>query len=182
MAWSTPLTAVSNATLTAAQWNASVRDNLLETFPAKVTAAGQIPVGTAANAIAARTCGSEVISASEAVNVTSYADIGGGTLGPTVTVTTGTFVFVILSCNMTNSAAGAASYMSYAISGATTAAADDTRALYYETANINDLFAASRICFHTVTAGSNTFRAKYRVGASTGTFGTRQLGILNFGQ
>jgi hypothetical protein len=29
MAWTTPLTAVANVALTAAQWNASVRDNLL---------------------------------------------------------------------------------------------------------------------------------------------------------
>jgi len=39
MAWFTPLAGVSTATLTAAQWNASVRDNLLETAPAKATSA-----------------------------------------------------------------------------------------------------------------------------------------------
>ena len=54
MAWSAPMTAVSGSVLTAAQFNTYVRDNLNETAPAKATAAGQIFVSTAANAIAAR--------------------------------------------------------------------------------------------------------------------------------
>lgn len=182
MAWSTPLTAVSNATLTAAQWNASVRDNLLTTFPALASVAGQLAVATAANAIAARSCPSDLIDTAENVTATSFGDISGGTLGPTVTVTTGAFVYVLMSCNLFNNTGGAASYMSYAVSGATTAGADNTRALYYESSNAGDLIAFGVMVPHPVTAGSNTFRAKYRVGAGTGTFGTRRLAILNFGQ
>lgn len=181
MAWSTPMTATSGSVFTAAQFNSSVRDNLLETLPAKVTAAGQLGVATGANAIIARSCPSSIVSTSEGVVATSYGNISGGTVGPTVTVTTGTFAFVILGCNMTNNTAGSASYMSYQVSGATADLADDTRALYYEVAAANDLFASSRICFHSLTGGSNTFQAKYRVGAGTGTFGTRQLAVLPFG-
>jgi hypothetical protein len=181
LAWVTPPTFTSGAVLTAAQLTI-LGNNLLETLPAKVTAAGQIGVGTAANAIAARTCPSNVVSTSEAVNVTSYANISGGTLGPTVTVTTGTFAFVFLGCNMFNNTGGAASYMSYAVTGATADAADDTRALYYESSNANDLIGFGNICFHTLVAGSNTFQAKYRVGAGTATFGSRRLAVMNFGQ
>jgi hypothetical protein len=182
MAWSVPLTAVSSTALTAAQWNASVRDNLLTTLPALVTTAGQIGVATGANAIAARSCPSDIISTAEAVVATSYANISGGTVGPTVTVTTGSFVFVALACNMFNTTGGAASYMSYAISGATTQAADDTHALYYESSNAGDLIAMGIVIPNAVTSGSNVFQAKYKVGAGNGTFGTRRLAVLNFGQ
>lgn len=52
MAWSAPATAVANTFLTAAFWNTQVRDNLLETAPAKAAAAGDSFYATAANAIA----------------------------------------------------------------------------------------------------------------------------------
>lgn len=51
MAWTTPLTAVSGSILTAAQWNASVRDNLNETAPAKATTADRMFVTTGPNAL-----------------------------------------------------------------------------------------------------------------------------------
>lgn len=182
MAWSVPLTAVSNATLTAAQWNASVRDNLLTTFPAIATTAGQLAVATGANAIAARTCPSDIVSAAEAVVATSYGNISGGTVGPTITVTTGAYCFVVLSCQLSNTTGGAASYMSYTISGATTQAAADSTALYYESSNAGDIIGMSVIIPNSLTAGSNTFQAKYKVGAGNGTFGSRRMAILNFGQ
>lgn len=182
MAWTTPLTAVANAALTAAQWNASVRDNLLTTMPALVSAAGQLGVGTGANAIAARNCPSNVVATAEAVVATSYGNISGGTVGPTLSsLTTGANAFVVLSCNMFNSTGGAASYMSYAVSGSTTDSADDTRALYYESSNAGDLIAIGTVIPHNLTAGVNTFQAKYRVGAGTGTFGSRRIAVLNFG-
>lgn len=51
MAWSAPITAVTNATLSAAQWNASVRDNLNETAPAKATVANRVIVTNGANTV-----------------------------------------------------------------------------------------------------------------------------------
>lgn len=182
MAWSTPLTAVSGAALTDSQWNASVRDNLLTTFPALATTAGQLAVATGANAIAARSCPADIVSAAEAVVATSYGNISGGTVGPTVTVTTGTSVMVVLACQLSNTTGGAASYMSYAISGATPQSAADSQALYYESSNAGDIIGIGTVIPNTVTAGSNTFQAKYKVGAGNGTFGSRRLAILNFGQ
>lgn len=52
MAWTAPATAVANTFLTAAFWNTQVRDNLLETAPAKAAVAGDTFYATAANAIA----------------------------------------------------------------------------------------------------------------------------------
>lgn len=51
MAWSTPFTAVDGNAFTAAQFNASVRDNLLETAPAKVTTGGALMASVGAHEI-----------------------------------------------------------------------------------------------------------------------------------
>jgi hypothetical protein len=52
MAWTAPRTWVSGETLTAALLNTHLRDNLLETAPAKVTTAGDLTYATGANALA----------------------------------------------------------------------------------------------------------------------------------
>lgn len=182
MAWTAPKTWTAGSVLTAAELNTHVRDNLLETLPAKASAAGQVGVATGANTIAARTCPSSIVSASEGVVATSYGAISGGTAGPTLSsLTTGATVFVLLSCNMTNSTGGAASYMSYAVSGDTTDASADTRALYYESSNAGDLIGFGSMFPHSVNAGTNTFTSQYKVGAGTGTFGSRRIAVLNFG-
>jgi hypothetical protein len=180
--YTVPLTAVAGAALTDSQWNATVRDNILTMFSALASAAGQIAVATGVNAIAARNCPSNLVATAEAVVATSYGNISGGTVGPTVSsLTTGSLAFVVLSCNMFNTTGGAASYMSYDVSGATTDAANDSRALYYESSNNGDLIAMGNVIPQTLTAGSNTFQAKYRVGAGNGTFGSRRIAVLNFG-
>ena len=50
--WTTPKTYSVGAVGTAAERNTYERDNLLETVPAKLTAAGEVPYGTAANTLA----------------------------------------------------------------------------------------------------------------------------------
>jgi len=52
MGWTAPRTWTTSELVTAAIMNTHVRDNLLETAPAKVTAAGDIVYATAANALA----------------------------------------------------------------------------------------------------------------------------------
>lgn len=177
------MTFTAGAVLTAAQLNTHLRDNLNETAPAKATTAGSVFAGAGTNSISEHICPSGIVSASEGVVATSYGNISGGTVGPTFTVTTGTFCFVSISCNMLNNTGGAASYMGYAVSGASTIAADDTKALYYESSNAGDIIGIGTIIPESgLTAGSNTFTAKYRVGAGTGTFASRRLSVLNFGQ
>ena len=58
MAWTAPRTWTTGEIVTAALMNAQIRDNMLETAPAKTAAAGDLYYGTAANAIAALTAGS----------------------------------------------------------------------------------------------------------------------------
>ena len=171
------MTAVSGSVFTAAQFNTYVRDlgNLNETAPAKATAAGQIFVSTAANSVAARTVNADFISTQETTTSTSYTDLA--TTGPTVTATTSASAIVATYCNMFHSA-GLASWMSYDISGATTAASDDNRAIQLQSTGgqrMGGTFFHSAI----LNPGTNTFTAKYRVSTSgTGTFSVRRLMVI----
>lgn len=178
MAWTTPTTWTSGAVLTAAQLNQQLRDNLNETAPAKFTAAGQMFVSTAANAGAART--PQFSSITTLDNVTSSSYVDATTPGPAVTVTSGTTALVIVACKMLVSAATDA-WMGFAVSGATTAAAFDSGAFSNSFA-VSTVFAQGSMAFLDtgLTAGSNTFTAKYRVGANTGGFSSRKVTVLPF--
>lgn len=59
MAWTAPRTFVTDEVVSASQLNAHVRDNMLETAPAKAAAAGDLFQASAANAIAVLPLGTE---------------------------------------------------------------------------------------------------------------------------
>jgi len=169
------MTAVANTVFTAAQFNTYVRDNLNQTAPALATAAGQLFVSTAANAIAARTVSADLITTSETTTSTTYANLA--TTGPTVTVTTSASCIVAIYCNMQNSSNAA--WMSYGITGATTNAEVDNRAIQVAANAAGQRVGA--VFFHStiLTPGVNTFTAKYRVSTSgTGTFSDRRLMVI----
>ncbi|MEU7170301.1 hypothetical protein ABZ949_02270 [Micromonospora tulbaghiae] len=177
MAWSVPLTAVSNSPLTAAAWNASVRDNLLETAPAKFTGAGQLFVSTGANAGAARTPASATVATNESTNSTTYTNLV--TAGPQVVSTTGTSALCFWQAQMGNSTSGSNAFMSVAVSGASTVAASDTFSSRYQSygSNARHRSAAAHL-FTGLTAGSNTFTAQYRVDGGSGAFIDRSLIVI----
>lgn len=178
MSWSTPLTAVSNATLTAAQWNASVRDNLLETAPAKATAAGRIFVTTAANAIAERVPSSATIATTETTASTTYVDLV--SVGPTVTVTTGTSALIAITCGLSQNTVGGYCNASVLVSGASSIAAG-TFVLNFRSGAANQQLVATNFNLMTgLTAGSNTFKMQYNAGAGggTATFFNRHLVVI----
>lgn len=181
MAWTTPLTAVSNAALTAAQWNASVRDDLAETAPAKATAAGQIFVSTAANAIAARVPTHSTVATTELTASTTYIALT--TAGPAVTVTTGTQAVVFLSTGMTQSLGGGFCNCSFAVSGATTIAAGAQNAgiVSYRPSATGTQTTQGVTWLQTgLTGGSNTFTMLYNAGAGGGnaSFFQRELVVI----
>lgn len=189
MAWTTPLTAVTNATLTAAQWNASVRDNLAETAPAKATATGRIFVGTGTNAIAERIPSCAYTGpASQGTASTSFTDLT--TVGPVIsTLTTGTSAIYGVATYLLSTQAQAGAYMAPQVSGATSISPVTTKSLRLisEVANVNQKVSYVSM-FHAnmsgtgLTAGSNTFTAKYAStsGASTATFDEREMWVIPF--
>lgn len=181
MAWSTPLTAVSNATLTASQWNASVRDNLLMTAPALATTAGSIFAATGTNAIAQRTPGTNAVGGSETTTSTTYTSTlsgGAGSAGPAVTVTSGPKALIAFHCRQSSSVSGTNVWTSVAVSGATAIAANDSWAFSSDTTG--QLYHGISYIEPNLTAGSNTFTMQYRVSGGTGTFSNRRLNVVPF--
>lgn len=113
------------------------------------------------------------IDTSETTVSAVYADLA--TVGPAVTVTTGTKALVILGGAVFNSGAGA-SLMGFAVSGATTVAAADPYALWKSGV---DAIEASRVMLVSgLTAGSNVFTAKYKATSGTATFLYRTIAVL----
>ena len=152
MAWTAPKTWAVGDVLTASDLNTYNRDNLTALQPQQAT-----------------------VSTQQTTTATSYPDLG--TVGPAVTLTTGTSVLVDIGAFMTNtgSAGIAASSMAVAVSGATTIAAPASQVYCAIGATGNNpSFKMSYTGLVTgLTAGSNTFTAKYQVSAGTGTFAER---------
>lgn len=175
MAWTTPLTAVANTALTAAQWNLSVRDNLLETPAAKATAANRIFVTTGSGAIAERRIVDDIVETSETTTSTTYDDLT--TIGPQIaSLNTGTKVFVWINCTLSSSVTTNAARASFEVAGASTITAIDGRSI------ASTLTTGIRCGVSTlldVTAGNNTFTMKYKHSGGTGTFSSRRLQVMS---
>lgn len=185
MAWTSPLTAVANAALTAAQWNASVRDNLNETATAKFTAAGQYFVATAANAGAARIATQDFYATASGTDTTNSTTFTALTGGPAPVATTGTSAMVFLWARMFNNTAGGRNVAGFAVSGASTIAATDIRSIAMTSNAANEEYwVGAAFMMNSVTApltaGSNTFTMQMRVTTGTGTFAPRSMVVLPF--
>lgn len=178
MAWTAPMTAVANTALTAAQWNTHVRDNFLETAPAKATATGQIFVATGSNAVAARTPSGATVATSQSTTSTAYTDLT--TVGPAVTVTTGTKAIVCISSTLMNSGTAFFSAASYAVSGATTIAASDAWMIRLDGHSITSPSRWGSVHFQSsLNPGSNTFTMKYLAeSTSSATFANRHITVI----
>ncbi len=178
MAFTNPLTWVAQ-NLTAALLNEQLRDNMNETAPGIASAAGRLIVTDGANSIVERIPGVDGVATSETTTSTSFTDLA--TAGPAVTVTTDTTALVIVSGNLQNNTAGALSFMSYAVSGATTVAASTFHSLGFESNAGGDQLYASWAHLRTgLTAGSNVFTAKYEVTSGTGSFRHRFITVIPF--
>ena len=143
MAWTTPQTVVADSTeLTAALWNEQVRDNL--------DVLGMILNTSSAS-----------VATIQNTTSTTYTDLA--TVGPSVTVDTGTEAIVIVSAFIDCQAANRDTYMSFAVSGATTISASDSYAARCIGITVRATERVTRVNLLTgLTAGSNTFVAKYR--------------------
>ena len=149
----------------------------LLTVVAGVPSWSNAPSSSPASAVAS-------VATRQSTSSTSYTDLT--TSGPAVTLTTGTKVLVIVSAAIDqNGADDRPGYMDFAVSGATTRAASDTTALIgagnssFPSTNANRNSSAQSI---TVTAGSNTFTAKYH-GTSSNTvfFTNRTITVIDLG-
>lgn len=175
MVWVAPATWTTNQTVTAAQLNAQLRDNMLETAPAKASISGaypQIYTVSGANQIAAREIKDNITTTSETTTSTSFTDLA--TWGAGFDFVTGAFALCFPVSRVFNSAGGV-SYASFEITGATTSPAVDGRGVANQ--GTDDIRAAS-VQLMACTPGSNYFLMKFRVSSGTGTFGSRRLCVM----
>lgn len=123
---------------------------------------------------------SETVLTSENTTSTGYTDLA--TVGPAVTLNTGTDVLVTLSSTVlkTSGGAGFNGFMSVAVSGATTIAAIDDNATTASSAGGAGFADALARTFKLsgLTPGANTFTAKYRVNGSDFTFHHRDITVI----
>lgn len=194
MAWTTPLTAATGG-LSAAQYNSSVRDNLIASetagaFRAKfvngtpikdVNGIASYTIATGTTAVAARYMASDTFSDAQSTTSTSYVALDNNQ--PSVTIQTGTQALCWYSCGMNNTTGTSNAFASIAISGATTLAASDNYFLSVDGMSNGDATnnfhsRQSTHLFTGLTAGLNSFTMQYRVSGATGWFRYRQVVVM----
>jgi len=110
---------------------------------------------------------------------TSYTDLATTTA---VTLTTGTKVLVIVTSYTFSGDNDSTIFMDYAVSGATTRAASDSTAFRTQRSNADVRVRASSVSRITVTAGSNTFTAKYKTtSGATAYIVDREILVIDLG-
>jgi len=175
--WTAPMTAVAGSVFTAAQYNQYVRDNFLQLDVALATTEGSIIAGNGLNSVVQRTPAWDARTPGSTTTSTSYTDLADG-VGPSVTVTTGTMAMVWIYCNQYNTS-GTAAWMTFEVSGDSAITANDATAVQLQGTD-GDRCGAG-ILVDTLTGGTNTFTAKYRVSTSgTGYFSQRRITVWPF--
>lgn len=186
------MTFVDGSVLTAAQLNTHLRDNLMETMAAKATVASQYFVTNGKNRVIARKAVKNTVLAQETTDATDYTDLS--TVGPSVTVQTGTSVAMFIGCQIKLSATQTG-YASVRIGSANTAddgsvqsnsnndstsvEPSDSYAVVLNGGNTDELCGTFHMSFlDTLTPGLNTFTMTYRIsGGTAATFFRRRLSV-----
>lgn len=119
--------------------------------------------------------GSKVIS-DQSTTSTTFTDLA--TVGPSVTVDTGTSAIVTMATFAYNSlGAGNTAMIGVAVSGATTIAANTEYARTTFWAGNASVYMGGTFLVTGLTSGSNTFTMKYKVDGSTIFFGNRYMTV-----
>lgn len=170
MSWTAPKTFTANTLLTAADLNTYLRDNMRQMAPEVAKNTGGYFVVDGDNSLVERVPGSAQVLTSDSTTSTSFVDLA--TVGPSVTLDTGSLVAVWFAAQISNSGANQ-SRVGVDISGATTNPADDSQF------TANTMAYGSWLFFSELSHGSNTFRLKYRASAGTATFSRRRILVMS---
>ena len=142
---------------------------------------GGVPAWTTP-ASAAPASATATVATSQTTTSDSYTDLA--TAGPAVTITTGTRALVIITAKIRNTTSTRGANVGYAVSGATTIAATDDISLYSQNGSATEVIQGASFAHRvTLTAGSNTFTAKYKRGdfQGTATFYDRSIIVIDLG-
>jgi hypothetical protein len=121
---------------------------------------------------------SDQVNTQQSTTSTSFTDLA--TAGPAVTLTTGTKALVIVDCVSLNTNNQVGSFMGCEVSGASSVSPSTNDAA--QTFSGNEFATRTKaIRYSGLTAGSNTFTAKYKVEGNTGTFEKRNIFVMDLG-
>lgn len=134
-----------------------------------------ITISAAAPSVATAT-----VATSETTTSTTYTDLATTTDTITVTVGASGIVQVAVTAWMKASTVDADAFVSFAVSGANTLAADDLRCTGMSTSSGGGHQSTGVVLLTGLTAGSTMFKMKYRVSGSTGTFFNRTISAIAF--
>jgi len=174
------MTAIAGGTVASADFNTYIRDNLNATAPALATVVSSWFPASGVNTLAERYPAQANTSGSSTTTSTTYGNLADA-VTTSVTVATGTMALVSIFCNLTNSIGGGnpnRTWMSFAVSGATTIAADDCRSVNH--ASSSGMRWGSTFLRDALTPGNNTFTLQYRTSTGTGTFSVRRIAVVPF--
>jgi hypothetical protein len=129
-----------------------------------------------ASAAGGITYSNATVATSELTSSSSFTDLT--TAGPAVTVTTGTSALVIVRASISTQSADRTANMGFAVSGATTIAASTTNCFSVRDVGSQSVMMASSVIAVTLTAGSNTFTAKYSTNGSECRFSDRNITVI----
>jgi hypothetical protein len=124
------------------------------------------------------------VATSETTTSTTYANLTTTTDSVTVTIGVNGIAIVLIQSYAANSTANAKCFVSVDISGANTTAASDAMSLELQVFAANaEGQLGNALLFTGLSAGSTTFKMKYRVdtggsGSGTGTFKNRRIGVI----
>lgn len=120
---------------------------------------------------------SATVGTTEQTSGTTYGDLT--TLGPAVTLTTGAKALVIVHAFTASNTVNAVTWMGVQVSGATSITVADNLSLTVinPVAGVGQRLDAS-VFFGNLTAGTNTFTAKYKTSSGAGTWAERVLTVI----
>ena len=174
MSWTSPRTWVTNEVPTATNFNTHLRDNMNETAPALATTAGSFFVVDAANDLVEQRFDTDSTTTAETTTSTTYTDL---TTADTVTFYAAQRCLIIINARCYNPTGTC--YVSFTLSGGTTVAAADNRALAITSPDVQRSSVVVPVVGLTKDSGI-VCTLQYRVTAGTGTFGNRTLIVLPF--
>lgn len=165
MAWNAPITWTPNQTVFASTLNEQLRDNMLETMPARVSGANQYLTITVDGLVRPREIKADTVLASETRTSTSFGNLA--THGPAVTLTTDSNVIVIISAAQAQeTTAWGEVITSHEVTGATSVPPNDLFSITINETTSNTIQASHVMTHDALNPGTHTFTMRYRVGTA----------------
>lgn len=122
---------------------------------------------------------SAFVATSESTASTSYTQLTTTTDQVTVIIGANGVALVVISATLSNATSGDNAFMSFAVSGATTTAANDNMSIQSLSPTGTQIFGLGGTFLVTgLSSGSTTFKAEYRVPNGTGSWLNRRIGVV----